>query len=129
MKGPFGTKWLALAGIGVLLCGTAFALSKGDSLISKSYLEETFIPSMVSQGTEISNGLLEETYEDAVARLESISRGEGDGESTYSADFSQRELGRGDRIYLETGSGFYMMSGGERFRRRASGGGTPLSGG
>lgn len=112
MKRPFTRGGLAAIAIGVLLTGAAFALGQGDSLISLSYLERTYIPTVVAQGTDVMDQKMTQAYDAAMQKLEQAGSQGGTGQSGfYSEDFSQKSYARGDRITLGSGSGFLMISG------------------
>lgn len=67
-------KHMVRAAAAVLACaaltGAALALSTGDSLISLSYLTDTFLPSAQSQLEEIQNDAMQEAYDQAAAQLQ-----------------------------------------------------------
>lgn len=98
----------------VLACG-AYALSSGDSLISLSYLNNTVIPSAVSQGTTAANQKLQEAYDQAKSTLDALQQGylgQSTGTSgSYSTSFQPREWKGGDKVELTTGSGLFVLSG------------------
>lgn len=98
----------------VLACG-AYALSSGDSLISLSYLNNTVIPSAVSQGTTAANQKLQEAYDQAKNTLDALQQGylgQSTGTSgSYSTSFQPREWKGGDKVELTTGSGLFVLSG------------------
>ena len=52
------------------LAGGALALSGGDSLVSLSYLNNTFLPSAQTQLEQTATKPLQETYDEAVAKLQ-----------------------------------------------------------
>ena len=64
----------AMAGVLILLACGAYALGSGDSLISLSYLNNTFLPSAVEQGTAAADGKLQETYDAAKDQLDQLQR-------------------------------------------------------
>ncbi len=112
MKRSFMRRAAAALGVGVLLTGAALALEQGDSLISLSYLKETFIPTIVAQGAEVAKDMLDQAYDaaaDELQKLEDQPGAEEDG--LYSADFGAKAFRRGDHVQLATGSGFFLMSG------------------
>ena len=103
-------KILAVAGALALtaaLAGGALALSGGDSLVSLSYLKNTFLPSAQTQLEQTATQPLQEAYDEAVAKLQG---GEG-GSGLYSDNLSSRTFTQGDVIGLPTGSGFLSISG------------------
>lgn len=105
-----------MAGILVLLACGAYALNSGDSLISLSYLKNTFIPSAMEQGTEAANEKLQETYDQVKSTLDALQQeylGQGTGTSSgsYSASFQPQSWKGGDTLSLTTGSGLFFFSG------------------
>ena len=83
MRRPKFRLALCAAGLAAALAGGALALGNGDSLISLSYLTDTFLPSAQSQLEEIQNDAMQEAYDQAAAQLQG-----GTGTSgLYSADF------------------------------------------
>lgn len=106
-------RWgLAAAAAGLLLTGAVTALEAGDSLISLSYLTDTFIPAVVAQGNEVEDKKLTDAYNVSKEILDQVTeQGFDDGVSAGSAVFSAREFARGEHISLETGSGFLMLAG------------------
>ena len=112
MKWPKMRRAAAALGAGVLLTSAALALGQGDSLISLSYLNETFIPTIVAQGAKMEKEMLDQAYDAAVDELEQVEmQPDGGEDGMYSADFSSRAFSRGDHIKLSTGSGFLHLSG------------------
>ena len=112
MKRSLMRRTVAVLGVGVLLTGAALALSQGDSLISLSYLNKTFIPTIVAQGTEMEEEMLDQAYDAALEELEQLEpKPDGAEDGLYSANFGSRAFSRGDHIQLMTGSGFLMVSG------------------
>ena len=76
------------------LTGAALALSTGDSLISLSYLNDTYIPTVVAQGTKAADEKLIQAYQAASQKLDEVNQGygvqQGSGGS-YSADLRSRD--------------------------------------
>lgn len=104
------------AGVLVLLACGAYALNSGDSLISLSYLKNTFIPSAVEQGTAAANEKLQETYDEAKSTLDALQQGylgqsSGTGSGSYSASLQPRDWKGGDKLELTTGSGCFFFAG------------------
>ena len=107
MRRPKFRLALCAAGLAAALAGGALALGNGDSLISLSYLTDTFLPSAQSQLEEIQNDAMQEAYDQAAAQLQG-----GTGTSgLYSADFQSRTFSQGDTITLSTGSGLMIYGG------------------
>ena len=107
MRRPKFRLALCAAGLAAALAGGALALGNGDSLISLSYLTDTFLPSAQSQLEEIQNDAMQEAYDQAAAQLQG-----GTGTSgLYSADFQSRTFSQGDTITLPTGSGLMIYGG------------------
>ena len=96
---------LCALGAGVLLAGGAFALSQGDSLISLSYLTDTFIPSAQSQMEQQADKTLQEVYDQGKESLT------GDSPWLESASLSPKAMGQRDVVTLPTGSGCYLERG------------------
>ena len=100
---------LGLALAFCLLTAGAYAAASGDSLISLSYLRESFFPKAVQAGEEAGNKLLQQTYDDALATLDA---GEGAGAAgSYSDTLQRREWPDGQIVTLPTGAGFLMLDG------------------
>lgn len=111
MKRTFLRRGLAALVVGIAVTGAAFALGKGDSLISLSYLNKNYIPTLVAQGASVQDEKMTQAYDAAIQELEQLT-GQGSGQNgTYSADFRARSYTRGDQISLETGAGFLLLSG------------------
>lgn len=97
---------------GVLLTGVALAASKGESLISLSYLNQKFIPSLVAQGNDIRDKQLNEAYQSALRKLEQTAGGQTEGTGgPYSPDLRTRSFVRGDLLRLNTGASFLLQAG------------------
>ncbi len=98
---------------GVLLTGVSLAASGGDSLISLSYLNQKFIPSLVAQGKELRDKQLNQAYQTALRRLEETAGGSqsGGGDGSLSPDLRVRSFARGDLLRLSTGSSFFLQDG------------------
>ena len=111
-------KHMVRAAAAVLACaaltGAALALSTGDSLISLSYLNDTYIPTVVAQGTKAADEKLIQAYQAASQKLDEVNQGygvqQGSGGS-YSADLRSRDMVRGDQLKLPTGSVVQLAAG------------------
>ena len=105
----------AMAGVLILLACGAYALGSGDSLISLSYLNNTFLPSAVEQGTAAADGKLQETYDEAKSTLDALQQQylgqSGTASGSYSATLQPRDWKGGDKLELTTGSGLFLFSG------------------
>ena len=104
-------KILAVAGALALtaaLAGGALALSGGDSLVSLSYLKNTFLPSAQTQLEQAAEKPLQDAYDQAVAKLQG---GEAGVSGLYSNTLESRTFTQGDVIGLPTGSGFFSLAG------------------
>ncbi len=97
---------LCLLGLTAVLAGGALAAGGGDSLVSLSYLMETFLPKAQSRMEEINDSALEEAYDQAAG----LTQGEA-GSGLYSADFQSRTFSQGDLLTLPTGSGVVVYAG------------------
>lgn len=99
----------------MLLAGGAYALNVGDSLISLSYLTETFFPQAVTAGKQEAGQQLQQTYSEARQELDAVQKellGLAAGEEgLYSAVLSPKNWSDGDVIALPTGAGFLMQEG------------------
>ncbi len=111
-------KLIALLVCAVLMLGVAVAagLADGDSLITKSYLEQIFMPSAVEQGVQQVKTDLDTTYEQVQQSLDTLAEGYlsqvGAGESGgYGWGYERRTFGAYDQINLETGSGVLVEAG------------------
>jgi hypothetical protein len=94
-----------------MACG-AYAVSGGESLITLSYLKETFFPSAVEKGTQAGNAMLQEAYENAKDKLDSLNSGStSPEEGSYSSSLQGRTWYGGDRVELPTGSGALLLAG------------------
>lgn len=101
---------LGLALVFLLLTAGTYAAVSGDSVISLSYLRDTFFPKAVQAGTDAADKLLQETYDSALAGL----GGEGGntvGAGSSSETLQRREWSDGQIITLSTGSSFLMLDG------------------
>ena len=100
---------LGLALVFCLLTAGAYAAASGDSIISLSYLRDTFFPKAVQAGEEAADKTLQETYDKAKAQLDA---GGGAGTAgNYSDTLQRREWPDGQIITLPTGAGFLMLDG------------------
>lgn len=114
-------KHMVRAAAAVLACaaltGAALALSTGDSLISLSYLNDTYIPTVVAQGTKAADEKLIQAYQAASQKLDEVNQGygvqQGSGGS-YSADLRSRDMVRGS---AEAAHRFGGTAGGGRRHR------------
>lgn len=98
----------------VMLAAGAYAASSGDSLISLSYLKNTFFPQAVQAGEEKANQALQDAYDNALDQLEAASQTTPSGggqSSSYSATLQPRVWSDGQTITLPTGSGVLMLEG------------------
>lgn len=95
-----------------LLAVAAYAASAGDSLVSLSYLQNTFFPSAVQEGEKAASEALQETYDKAKAQLDAVAAGDGGtAASSYSDTLQERLWTDGQSLTLTTGSGFLMLEG------------------
>ena len=111
-------KLIALLVCMALMLGVAVAagLAPGDSLISKGYLDNTYIPDTVEQGTQQVRSDLDETYAQVEQTLEVLAEeylshvgaGQGGG---YSWNYGRRTYNAYDQINLETGAGVLLEAG------------------
>lgn len=89
----------------VLVLG-GLALGQGDSLVSLKYLEETFVPNLLSQGTEAADKQLTQTYREALDKLGALA-----GQAGGVSGFAEGTCARGDMARLTAGSGFFLRTG------------------
>ncbi len=111
-------KLIALLICVALMLGVAVAagLAPGDSLITKGYLDNTYIPGTVEQGTQQVQSDLDETYAQVEQTLEVLAEeylshvgaGQGGG---YSWNYGRRTYNAYDQINLETGAGVLPEAG------------------
>jgi len=94
----------------VLLAGAARAASAGDSLISLSYLRDTFFPRAVQTGESRADQALQDTYDKALDQLAAAQSGEG-GTGLSGGTLEPRLWSDGEVITLPTGSGFLLLEG------------------
>ena len=99
---------LCLLGLAAVLAGGALAAGDGESLVSLSYLMDTFLPRAQSRLEEINNSAIEEAYDQAAGLLQGET---GTGSGLYSANFQSRTFSQGDLITLPTGSGVMVYAG------------------
>jgi len=98
---------LALA----LLAGAAYAASAGDSLISLSYLKNTFFPGAVQKGESRADQMLQDTYDKALDQLDAAAPGGGGGAGLSGSTLEPRLWSDGEVVTLPTGSGFLLLEG------------------
>ena len=116
MRRPVLRLACALAVLMLLACG-AYALSSGDSLISLSYLKNTFLPQAAAQGEQVAEEKLQQTYDSAKKDLDRLQKDylaqlTGDEEGgLYSGTLQARDWKEGDEIEVPTGSGVLMLEG------------------
>lgn len=91
--------------LAVALAGGALALSGGDSLVSLSYLKNTFLPSAQTQLEKAATDPLQQAYDEAVKDLE------GGESGLYSETLDSRTFTQRDVIGLSTGGGFLPLAG------------------
>lgn len=110
-----GTRLVLTVAVLIALACSAYAVSSGDSLISLSYLKNTFIPNAVDQGENAASKKLQETYGHAESALDQFQKEQlgqsGSTSGSYSASFSPREWKNGDRVELSTGTGIFLFNG------------------
>lgn len=106
MRHPKFRAAICMVGLAAVLAGGALALGSSDSLISLSYLTDTFLPSAQRQLEEINSSAMQEAYDQAVGQI-----GGGSGQGSSSADFRSRTFSQGDMLTLPTGSGLLAYEG------------------
>lgn len=104
---------LALVLACLLLAVAGYAAASGDSLISLSYLRDTFFPKAVQAGQTAADKALQDTYDKGKAQLDAAAAG-GNTAGTgglYSDTLQERAWTDGQIITLTTGAGFLMLDG------------------
>lgn len=84
------------------------AVGREESLVSRSYLEGTFLQQVTHQATQQAQSLLEPDYQKIQETLEQVAQGHL---WQYSASFSSQSGGAGERFTLGQGSGLVWRSG------------------
>ena len=102
---------LGLALAFLLLTAGTYAAVSGESLISLSYLKDTFFPSAVKSGEEASDRVLEKALDDALDQLEEAHREVGGGAGLSSETLQRREWSDGQILTLSTGGTFVLLDG------------------
>lgn len=96
----------------VLLAGVAYAASAEDSLISLSYLRETFFPNALQVGEDQMNRDLQETYHRALGQLDTAHAGlSGEGGGLSGGTLAPSLWPDGAVLSLPTGSGILLLEG------------------
>ncbi len=100
----------AAAVLAVALGGGAMGAASGReaSLVSRSYLEGTFLQQVTHQASQQAQSLLEPAYQQLQETLEQSAQGYL---WQYSASFSSQSGGEGERLTLGQGSGVVWRSG------------------
>lgn len=102
---------LAAAAALVVMGAGASALAGSDSLISLSYLTQTFQPSAQKQADAVGEAAVQKAYDQAMKDLDALAQG-GNGDSRpYSSDLRSRSYARGDALTIQAGAGLMVFSG------------------
>ena len=113
MKHPLRYTLCGLAAAVVLGCG-AYALGGGDSLVTLSYLNGTFLPAAQSKGEAAGSQKLQQTYDSAKQTLDRIYQ-EKTGQSGTTAQtggsLAPKDCTESQELQLTTGSGFVLAQG------------------
>lgn len=114
------TKILAASALTVcLLAGVGYGMAPADSLVSLSYLTETFLPLAQKKGEEAGNSKLQKSYDDGKKNLDAVQRevlgGSGSSDGTddvkASESLAPTNWNDGALVELSIGSGFLMGEG------------------
>ncbi len=105
---------LVLVGGGAVLAAGGDA---GDPLISLSYLNDTYIPSVVKSAADRVDAATAKTYDSAQTRLKALAdlylarAGGTSGGGQYAPSFAEGRYKRGDVITVDAGSGLMLLAG------------------
>lgn len=97
-----------------ILVSGAVVYAAGESLISKSYLSNTYIPDVEKQVTQRVEEKTEDTYQSALTDLNqkhSTYLALAGGEQSYAASLTDLRFKKGDVVTLSTGSGGMLLAG------------------
>ena len=98
----------------ILVSGAAVCAA-GETLISKSYLSDTYLPEVEKQMTQRVEEGTEETYQSALAALEQKQQNYlalAGGEQSYAPALTDLRFKKGDVVTLTAGSGGMLLAGG-----------------
>lgn len=111
----FGKQALVLAACALALAAGAMAASgspTGESLVSLSYLNETYIPQVVEEGSVQAEERLDAVYFNALEELRLLAEQQpGETRTLYSAAYTRQTLSLADRLVLPSGSGLLLEQG------------------
>jgi hypothetical protein len=114
MKRTLAAALAAAALLIALACGV-YAVTKDDSLISLSYLEDVFLPDAKETGEEQAWEELEAVYDAAADELDQVQEEllaqAGGDTGLHSSYLSPRDAAQGDRFTVGTGAGFMLFAG------------------
>lgn len=97
-----------------LVSGAAVWAAGGESLITKSYIDNTYIPSVVETAAQKVADGTDKSYQAALSALNGKHSGYlslAGGESSYAAAMTELRLKKGDTVTLSTGSGGMLLAG------------------
>ena len=97
-----------------ILVSGAVVYAAGESLISKSYLSNIYIPDVEKQVTQRVEEKTEDTYQSALTDLNqkhSTYLALAGGEQSYAASLTDLRFKKGDVVTLSTGSGGMLLAG------------------
>lgn len=97
-----------------ILVSGAVVYAAGESLISKSYLTDTYVPEVEKQAAQRVEEQTEDTYQSALAdlnRKHSTYLALAGGEQSYAASLTDFRFKKGDVVTLSTGSGGMLLAG------------------
>ncbi len=104
---------VVLTALILLSCAAVYAAGKteGDTLVSRDYMTEVYIPDVVRQAEERVDAGIQAVYQSALDGLNSRHSAYCSGESSSLAALIDRRLKRGDVVTLSQGSGALLLAG------------------
>lgn len=99
-----------LALIVLISCAAVYAAGGGESLITQTYLEETYVPDVLEQAQARVEERTRGTYQSVLAELDSRHEANLNGGSTNAA-LTDSRFKKGDVLTLPAGSGALLLAG------------------